>query len=434
MSATHRRLSLARLPGVLLTGHAFELPLDARRPDGEQLTVFAREAVSPEKRSDELPWLVFLTGGPGFPAPRPIDASGWLGRLLKDYRVLLLDQRGTGQSTPVTMESLDARGTATAQAEYLTHFRADAIVRDCEAIRRELVGESLRWAVLGQSFGGFCATHYLSEYPAALSEVLITGGLPPLEASVDAVYRRTYSLCARKNREFYARYPADEERVRRVAARIEEHAPELPGGDRLSARRFRQLGIRFGFKDGYGQVHYLLEEAEEGGDDGPLPYSFLKHLVALQAFDTNPLYSLLHEACWARGGPTAWAAERVRSEFPEFGDAPGGPLFFTGEMIYPWMFADYGRLAPLAEAAEILAQKSDWPSLYDPVQLARNDVPMAAAIYHDDMYVDHVLSRETADAIGGSRVWITNEHEHCGLRAGGPAVIGRLLDMARGLE
>ena len=60
-------------------------------------------------------------------------------------------------------------------------------------------------------------------------------------------------------------------------------------------------------------------------------------------------------------------------------------------------------------------------------------VPLAAAIYHDDMYVDHVFSRETADAIGNSHVWITNEHEHCGLRVGGPEVIGRLLDLVRGL-
>ena len=39
------------------------------------------------------------------------------------------------------------------QADYLTHFRADSIVRDAEAIRLNLGVE--KWSILGQSFGGF---------------------------------------------------------------------------------------------------------------------------------------------------------------------------------------------------------------------------------------------------------------------------------------
>ena len=49
-----------------------------------------------------------------------------------DYRVLLLDQRGTGRSSPITRQTLPARGEPAAQADYLTHFRADAIVRALE--------------------------------------------------------------------------------------------------------------------------------------------------------------------------------------------------------------------------------------------------------------------------------------------------------------
>ena len=41
--------------------------------------------------------LVFLQGGPGFAAGRPVSAeSGWIKRALQDHRVFLLDQRGTG--------------------------------------------------------------------------------------------------------------------------------------------------------------------------------------------------------------------------------------------------------------------------------------------------------------------------------------------------
>ena len=58
----------------------------------------------------------------------------------------------------------------------LTHLRADEIVEDCEDLRRALGLE--RWSLLGQSFGGFCVTRYLSEHAQSLEKVYITGGLP----------------------------------------------------------------------------------------------------------------------------------------------------------------------------------------------------------------------------------------------------------------
>jgi hypothetical protein len=86
-----------RIPGLLLTDHDFQVPIDHSQPDGARLTVFAREVVAASKASADLPWLVFFQGGPGYGAPRPIDAATpeWIGRAVKDYRVLLLDQRGT---------------------------------------------------------------------------------------------------------------------------------------------------------------------------------------------------------------------------------------------------------------------------------------------------------------------------------------------------
>ena len=134
----------------------FTVPLDYAHPAGEQITVFAREVVAPGKEDASLPWLVFFQGGPGFGGPRPDAASGWLKRALKEFRVLLLDDRGTGRSTPVTHQTLAWRGSPQAQADYVAHFRADNIVADAEFIRRELLGPEGKWSILGQSFGGFC--------------------------------------------------------------------------------------------------------------------------------------------------------------------------------------------------------------------------------------------------------------------------------------
>ena len=101
-------------------------------------------------------------------------------------------------------------------------------------------------------------------------------------------------------------------------------------------------------------------------------------------------------------------------------------------MIYPWMFEDDAALAPFRDAAERLAAREDWPQLYDVERLGANEVPSAAVVYHDDMYVDAALSLETARAIAGLAVWVTNEYEHDGSRRHGDAVLGHLIDMARG--
>jgi pimeloyl-ACP methyl ester carboxylesterase len=178
------RVATHRSPGLVLGEHEFELPLDHDRPDGETVTVFAREVVAVEREGADLPWLVFFQGGPGHESPRPLArvAKTWTERALEEFRLLLLDQRGTGRSSPVG--ALPEMSPAE-QAEYLEHFRADAIVRDAEAIRGELGVD--RWHVLGQSFGGFCVVTYLSRAPEGLAGAYITGGLPPLERPSEEV-------------------------------------------------------------------------------------------------------------------------------------------------------------------------------------------------------------------------------------------------------
>ncbi len=421
-----------RIPGMVLRDHMFTCPLDYANP-GQTITVYAREVVAPGKEDADLPYLVYFQGGPGSGSPRPTADTGWIKRALQDFRVLLLDQRGTGRSTPVTAQTLARFGSAQAQADYLMHFRADNIVRDAEAIRQQLVA-GRTWSILGQSYGGFCAVRYLSAAPQGLREVLITGGIPSLTRPVDDVYRATYQRVLAKNRLYYQRYPDDVALVRKIVDRLLQHDVRLPGGGQLTAQRFLQLGLQFGMSGGFEAVHYLLEEAFVSGPDGPdvINWNFLFHFEQMQSFDTNPIYSLLHEACYTQGEASLWSAQRLLAEFSEFGLADTGqPVQFTGEMIYPWMFDGYTQLQPLKAAAEILAATSAWPPLYDVAQLLRNTVPVAAAVYYDDMYVHREFSQETADLVPNMKLWVTNEHEHNGLRADGGAVLGRLLAMVR---
>jgi pimeloyl-ACP methyl ester carboxylesterase len=426
-TATHN------IPGLTLVDHRFSVPLDHDQPDGEQISVFAREVTVPGRDSTGLPWLVFFQGGPGGKSPRPVGHGIWIGRALKDYRLLLLDQRGTGLSSPVTARTLAWRGGPQAQADYLKHFRADAIVRDAEHIRRSLLAPGERWSILGQSYGGFCVTTYLSLAREGLREAFVTGGLPPLHHGPDDIYRATYKRVLAKNQLYFARYPDDRERAAAIIEHLASHDVTLPDGSRLTPPRFQQLGMAFGASDGFEQVHYLLEEAFVHGPQGPeLSETFLFGVLDAVSFATRPIYAILQEACYCEGIASGWSAQRIRAEYPEFSPEPGTQPLFTGEMIYPWMFEEDRGLQPLQEAAQILANYDGWPALYNVEQLRANTVPVAAAVYFNDMYVERAFSEEAAATIANCRIWVTNEYEHNGLRAAGDAVLGRLIAMARG--
>jgi pimeloyl-ACP methyl ester carboxylesterase len=414
-----------RHPGTVLTDRLFAVPLDHSRPDGEQIEIFAREVVAAGQAGADLPWLLFLQGGPGFGAQRPQGREGWLDRALRDYRVLLLDQRGTGRSSPANRKTL-AGLDPEAQASYLANFRADSIVLDAELIRRELTDEP--WSVLGQSFGGMCAVTYLSFAPHGIREAFITGGLPGLTATADDVYRRTYRTVAAKNAAHYERYPRDADMARRVADYLASHEVRRPDGGLLTVQAFQSAGLLLGQGGGSHALHYLLEDPFAGDE---LSDAFLYAMMNQVSFATGPLYALLHEAAYAQGPATRWSAQRIRAEYPEF-SPDAYPLYFTGEMIYPQMIDHDPVLRPFRRAADILAERVGWPPLYDPARLAANDVPVAAAVYYDDMYVDREFSMRTAAAIRGLRTWMTSEYQHDGLRVSGGAVLDRLIAMVRG--
>jgi pimeloyl-ACP methyl ester carboxylesterase len=402
-----------RVPGAILTEREHRVPLDHQSARGESITVFSREVVAPD--GEQRPYLLFLQGGPGFEAARPTSPpSGWMKRALADYRVLLLDQRGTGRSTPVGSAIRGA--TPQDQADYLIHFRADSIVRDAELIRQELGVD--RWSVLGQSFGGFTSMTYLSIAPEGLREAFITGGLAPIGRPVDDIYDATYRRVIDKNRQYFDRYPDDRTIARDIFKRLDDDDVRLPSGDRLTSGRFRQLGLALGDSAGWETLHHILE----------LPFGSLAFLHDVEngvRFQRNPIYATLHESSYADGVATRWSAERLLpAEIGEQG-------WFTGEHVFPWMWEEYATLRPQREAAAILAA-FEWPRLYDADRLQRNDVAVAATIYVNDMYVERPFAEETARTIRGLRAWITNEYEHNGLRADGERVLGRLIDMVRG--
>ena len=451
------------LPGLYVEDYSIEVPLDwrgltpAALAAGQTplpvacaipgaaptLKLFYRVVCAPENADRELPLLVYLQGGPGGESPRPISGSdgGWLPDALKRFRVVLPDQRGCGRSSRVDGAVISAVGEraaaagadpARAQADFLKRFLAGSIVRDFEYLRLAAFGGA-PWVALGQSYGGFLTLTYLSFFPEGLAAGLVCGGIPHVPGTAEEVYAHTFPRMAQKTRSWYARYPGDEERMGALADYVAAHDVRLPDGSPLTAARLQTLGQGMGMKAFAERLHNLLDLAFAEGD-GTVPAGgaaslrlsegFLMSALSMLSQAGRPLYWTLQEFIYADGsGPVApirWAAAREHAARPEFSPA-ARPLMLTGEAAFPWMFdAELGdpSLKPFAAAMEVAMEDTAFDPLYDAARLAANTVPLHAAVYFDDAYVDSGLQLDTLSRVGAAHPWVTNEFEHDGMRTG----------------
>ncbi|MBT1176240.1 alpha/beta fold hydrolase [Bifidobacterium callimiconis] len=435
-------LAKYHVPGLVVEDHAIEVPLDWHGRDpldvvksgfdesGEDgsIGLFYRVLCAPEHVHDDLPLLVFLQGGPGGQCPRPTgpDDDGWIAEAIRHFRVILPDQRGTGRSTRVEPRSIDGMSARQA-ADHLKKFLADSIIRDFEYLRlTEFRGR--RWVSLGQSYGGFLTLTYLSLFPRGLAASFTTGGIPHVPASAAEVYAHTVPRMRRKTEQYYERYPQDRERVAAVADLLAGGEVKLPNGDPFSVRRLQMLGSDFGMKPSFERLHWLIDQAFvdgalEPGDSGETPVlstGFAMDVLSRTASYGRPLYWPLQEFIYADGEldqPIRWAAWTELQRHPEFA-VDARPLMFTGEAALPWMFEEDSSLTPFRPVMDVLMEDTRFGRIYDVDQLARNEVPLQAAVYFDDMYVDSSMQLDTLSRIGRSHAWVTNEFEHDGVHHG----------------
>ncbi|CCD56978.1 similar to prolyl oligopeptidase [Botrytis cinerea T4] len=276
------------VPGKLKVSELFfEVPLDYSNESKGSIRIFARSVIKHEnpaikpteeetRKSSQKPWFVYLQGGPGFGCRPPQDSPITNVVLDKGYQMLYIDQRGTGLSNPISAGTLALQGDAQRQADYLKHFRADNIVRDCEAIRKILTAdypeELKKWSVFGQSFGGFCILTYLSFHHQGLREVFTSGGLAPVGHSADRVYRATFQKVIERNRAYYQKFPEDVAVVQGLAIHISaKNGLQMPSGGTLTVRMFLTMGIQFGFHGGLDLVHDIVLRMSSDLDQ----YSFI---------------------------------------------------------------------------------------------------------------------------------------------------------------
>ena len=303
-----------RIQGLVLAEHEFAVPLDHARPDGETITVFAREARAAGKEDAELPWLVFLQGGPGLAgdaadraraldpasdarlppaAARPARHRPQHARARADSGAPRLGA-GAGRLPEALSRRLDrARRRDHPSASSPAASRGPCSARATAASARPPISPWRPRACGRRTSRAGCLR---SSAPPTRSTAPPTSGSPIGTAATTRATRRMSSACATSSR-CSAR--------RTFASRTAR---------RSRPRRLLQVGSIFGMSYGFEHVHYLLEIAFAG--DGELSSRFLRELDHFLPFDPAPIYSLLHEACYAQGEATRWSAQRVHGGVP----------------------------------------------------------------------------------------------------------------------
>lgn len=228
--------------------------------------------------------------------------------------------------------------------------------------------------------------------------------MPPLissQAELLEVYQNLHEKVASRNQVYYEKYPKDVSRVHTILRHLHRNSYLTPNGGSLTPRRFLTLGFGFGMHGGIDNVHFLVQRAAAEIENlGKLTAHTLNRLQAAASWEWNPIYAVLHEACYCNGFTAEWAAanapcdEKFSLDFlqripKDDADIKAGaelrPVYFTGEMIFPWFFDDFAELRQVKDKMSQLTRYNGWSKLYDAEQLKRNSVPVYSAIYIEDM-------------------------------------------------
>ena len=291
----------------------FEVPEDPAHPAARTLSL--RLALVPARASRGAPDpIVLLAGGPGQSAIEAYAvAQAALRPALRKRDLLLVEQRGTGESNPLKCALPDwkdaaAGSLAAVRAQALTCLarygaRADTrfyttsdYLRDLEQVRTAL--GIAQFNLIGGSYGTRVALEYLRRHPAAVRSVFIDSVVPPeLALGQDHARNLDEALAATARR-----CSAD-------AACHERHG-DLLGTLRLLQQRVRAPSPPVTIR--HPQTHALLKV--------PFNEAALSGVVRLFSYApqaTALLPLLLDEAARNRPEPLLAQAELLYSTVPE---------------------------------------------------------------------------------------------------------------------
>jgi len=164
------------------------VPEDREHPKGGSIALKVAVVPALNRRSTEAP-MFLLAGGPGQSAIQVYVAlSGAFARINRNHAIVLLDQRGTGDSSPQSCEYPEewqqpadpmpalrkATGDCLAKLKPRVRFYTTSVaVRDLDEVRAALGYEQID--LYGASYGTRVAELYMRRYPARVHAVILDG-------------------------------------------------------------------------------------------------------------------------------------------------------------------------------------------------------------------------------------------------------------------
>ena len=166
-------------------------PENPAQPDGASvdLRIAVIESLSPDPKPDAF---TVINGGPGGSSlSLYAQSAGVFSAILRERDIVIVDQRGTGLSTPLDcpeqdalVEDFDQEAVVAATRECLAGFDQDPryfttsiAVKDLDSVREALGYQQL--SLYGVSYGTRVALHYARRYPERTRALIIDGVVPP---------------------------------------------------------------------------------------------------------------------------------------------------------------------------------------------------------------------------------------------------------------
>jgi pimeloyl-ACP methyl ester carboxylesterase len=188
----------ARIAGFVCSILMVPLDHSGHNPGTLRLQVAAADNVNAPRGV-----LLFLTGGPGQPGvPFVARIANRIAPVLKDYRLVMFDQRGTGQFGAIDCPALQAavgssditvpprrsvQECANSIGPNRRYYSTADTVADMDMLRQALGVQKM--VVDGVSYGTFVAEHFALAYPTRVSKLVLDSVLPHADPGhTDAFY------------------------------------------------------------------------------------------------------------------------------------------------------------------------------------------------------------------------------------------------------
>lgn len=217
-----------QIPAVKAQCRFLSVPENWAKPEGK--TIELRVARVAAKKSSEAVAdpILFLAGGPGQAALEAYPLLAAAFESINETRdVVLIDQRGTGESTPLDCQIDSSWDLLESEADidwegYVKgclagisadprHFTTVDAIADFEHVRETLGYE--KYNLVGVSYGTRAALTYVSRHPESIRSVIIDGVVPSQEAlgyshaiNLENALATTFSRCA-ANAECNQKFP-----------------------------------------------------------------------------------------------------------------------------------------------------------------------------------------------------------------------------------